>query len=1397
MKKRILSTFLTMAMLISAIPSAMAAKNTDAAGVNIYADIGSFETEAQKDKMVFVGAGGKIVKGGKGGNCLKVEVVTDDYGAVRFPFPGVAGETYQISFWVRTDDAPANISLNMYYTGASYSGVGNAGNADKDWSLCSVTWTCTGIDHSGKQTSGAGNIEIRYGDGRTPANYYIDDLKVVPVGDVEGADYSSLKLDQDASSSASEKDVYAPVEVAPVAFSDMENHWAKDTVNTLATYGFINGMGNNTYSPNTNVTRAQFTKMMTDMVEYQESGYDATYSDIKGNEWFAAPISMATKMGIIDPTMVFGNHFKPDQAITREEAASIAARMAEYKNATEKGAAPSFVDESEISEWARGDVKDAAAYGLIQGYENGTYKPKANITRAEAATILKRVAEFSTLFGIYVDSETGDDSNEGTKDAPLKTIFEARDRVRKVNKTMTNDIHVYIRGEHYLEKPFELGAEDSGMNNHRIIYTSWGEEKPTLTMGKKFTGFTLHDAEKNIYKIHVGNTNSRQAYFNDVRGIRARSVAGFKDPVYFLDSDIATFHTKNPEFLNYKYPTEIEGVWHSNWRMARLMLENIRKLDEETVEIKLSNKIGSMTAIDGVTSWMSEGNPKTYPAYLENAYEFLDQPSEWYLDTHEGYLYYIPREGEDMTDMVVTLPVGETLVQVASRDPENPVRNLTFDNIEFAETSWMRPSENGGLNMSQNLSLGGAEELVKHAVLFLHARHINFTNNKLTRLGGAGLVVSGGIQHFNVMGNEFFDISAGGVTFGVPNPFYSSDGLIYRDNQLPEKQSLWNAWNQIHNNFFYGCAVEYEPAVPLSMSFPRHSSVRYNYFGTTPYSAIHGGWHWGGLHISGSNNYDFDISHNYFTETLNGRLYDGACIYWLGSNNNDALVEEEDYSRIYRNYFENPRNGYGAFYPDDGSRGWMVEENVTDLSDVKNWKFNYDTGVYDSTQVHWLMVWIDTVRYITTKNNYVTTPTIRDTSKHHTNNLQESFVYPDANWPAEAQAIIDEAYIQPEYLDNFDKKDGPLSFVAREREYMVGLDEAVPLDFKIYGNYQKEYDLKDFDIDYWVSDPSLLSVDENGVMTAHGKGTVWVVANVNVGGFIQTKSVKVLAGEKIEKLDTNLQIINMVPDYTAAIQVNAITTYGNTQNVNVANVTFTSADESIASVDSFGQVKGLKEGSTTIKVVANAHNLTLEKDVVVNIVALSNPAALELPYEKVDSSFFLEPSWAGSASASGNGVTVKGSPTYLNTPMEGKLYAFDLTIKPETSWPSLTIGASDRMGTFANDNTYLIGFKSNHIEVQRFNKGVRTMLFGEENYHPIGGPGIPNPSDAPIYEYNKPFSVIVGALEHPDGTRLVLTINGVNILDYVDASKDAVKPGGLFGVYDQFTFAPYSGRKAK
>ena len=108
-----------------------------------------------------------------------------------------------------------------------------------------------------------------------------------------------------------------------------------------------------------------------------------SFSDVSLNEWFNNAISTmangAVLAGYPDGT------FKPNVNITRAEFATIAIRF--FKDA--KAGSVSFTDIS--GHWAEENIRKAAAQGLINGYPDGTFRPNAPITRAEAMAIVNRV----------------------------------------------------------------------------------------------------------------------------------------------------------------------------------------------------------------------------------------------------------------------------------------------------------------------------------------------------------------------------------------------------------------------------------------------------------------------------------------------------------------------------------------------------------------------------------------------------------------------------------------------------------------------------------------------------------------------------------------------------------------------------------------------------------------------------------------------------------------------------------------------------------------------------------------------------------------------------------------------------------------------------------------------
>ena len=753
-------------------------------------------------------------------------------------------------------------------------------------------------------------------------------FSVIPYGDVK-ANYSYI---EDTDKAFREKlDLPEPKNVTLKSFDDVKTHWSKDTVETLATYGYIDGMDDNTYAPNQNVTRAQFVKMMLDgATRFDMVSYAGEFSDISGDEWYASYISTANKFGLLENELTYGGVFYPERAITRAEAATIASKIAKLKKA-EKTGTLNFTDMENAKPWAKNAVQEAASYGLIMGYEDGRFLPDNTITRAEAAEILYRTAELSTRFAIYVDSENGDDSNNGTKNAPLATIYAAKDMVLKYNKNMKNNIELKIRGEHYLEKTLKFNEDDSGSNGYDVIYSSWGDEKPTLTMGQKYYEFSLHDSTKKIYKVYVGKgTNTRQAYFNNKKGIRARSIAGMVNPELV---DNAYYLCDNRELLDYQHPEDLELQFLVHWQDPIAVNNKFELTDDGRVKVTPGPNANRWSQIAQISATRYPGTGTEYPAYFENAYELLDAKGEWYMNSHDGYMYYFPRDGEDMTIMELTIRIGEEIITILGKDKKNPVHNLVFDNLEICETGWLWPSNNGAVCLQNwvdyyDNSNPSATSDAPGAVTVRNGYYIDFTNNDFTRMGSVCLNMLDTIKYCDGIGNEFYNTSSKAVQLGSKSV-----------KELSETSLDWIEHCRINNNYIHDTSLDYKGTGAISTVWIRHSEINHNEIANTPYSSMHIGWGWNKYATAGTDMYDVKIQYNFLQEAQNDRLYDGAHIYTLGAS---AIESKEHMSEVSYNYLVNQRNMYPSLYPDEGSSGWHFTKYVIDNRDVLIQEGNWD-----------------------------------------------------------------------------------------------------------------------------------------------------------------------------------------------------------------------------------------------------------------------------------------------------------------------------------------------------------------------------------------------------------------------------------------------------------------------
>ena len=160
-----------------------------------------------------------------------------------------------------------------------------------------------------------------------------------------------------------------------------------DKLNGDDHYAYVIGYLDGNVRPNANVSRAEtatiFFRLLKSDIRDGNLTADNDFSDVSNGQWHNKAISTMAKLGIVKGRRA--DSFDPDASITRAEFAAICARF-NTKPVENSG---SFSDIS--GHWAENEIERAAAFGWISGYPDGTFRPDARITRAEAMTMINRV----------------------------------------------------------------------------------------------------------------------------------------------------------------------------------------------------------------------------------------------------------------------------------------------------------------------------------------------------------------------------------------------------------------------------------------------------------------------------------------------------------------------------------------------------------------------------------------------------------------------------------------------------------------------------------------------------------------------------------------------------------------------------------------------------------------------------------------------------------------------------------------------------------------------------------------------------------------------------------------------------------------------------------------------
>ena len=561
-------------------------------------------------------------------------------------------------------------------------------------------------------------------------------------------------------------------------------------------------------------------------------------------------------------------------------------------------------------------------------------------------------AAAATQATFYV-SPSGNDAAAGTKDAPFKTITQAQKAVRAINGSMTGDIEVILReGTYVLPSTVNFTEADGGKDGHYVRYKAADGEKPLITGGMQITGWTIHDEANNIWKAEGVDGRFRQLYVNNRKAVRAcfpnvidakeKGNGGFDHDFVRLtkvDSSGRAFDVSADYIKNIKNIEDVEIHLMIAWSENILRLEKAqvnggtaKLIPKDPERTKLFHRAFPMLG----TAFMSNP-PKQQVFYLENSYDLIDAPGEWYLDEKNQTLYYKPREGESMATAHVVAPHLNTLFSVLGKDTKNKVGYMSFEGLIFAHSNYTRPSEEGFLDLQAanfnvdvlpDPSRGNWEKLNSNKYLLWrpdaafrveNAHHFLVQGNVFSQIAATGLDFVSGTNDDMIQGNAFFEIGAAGIMLGK---FYQDSTTEIHIAYNPSDKDEISTRDTVKNNLVTNVTNEHQGAVGIGAGYPRYVVIEHNEVSYTYYSGISIGFGWTKQQTAMTNNHvNWNEIHH-----IARLLCDSGPIYTLSNQGTGSEIQHnyihDNGTSKWADYWNVP------IYLDEGSSGFTVKENV-------------------------------------------------------------------------------------------------------------------------------------------------------------------------------------------------------------------------------------------------------------------------------------------------------------------------------------------------------------------------------------------------------------------------------------------------------------------------------------
>lgn len=567
-----------------------------------------------------------------------------------------------------------------------------------------------------------------------------------------------------------------------------------------------------------------------------------------------------------------------------------------------------------------GDVV-VTGYGKNASNDADALKPKSSGSEIESDIAeqgdVPNLSEDTRQADFYV-AATGSDTNPGTIDKPFATLQKARDsiRTRKTRANVASSVVVSVRGGRYfLDQPLTFTPEDSG-----VVYMSYPGEEATISGGRKITNWKR--SEGKLWEANVKNVGPfRQLFVNDRRARITRLPA----TGYFNLLDVVKPEDRDDPVnrSGFKFaPGDLKKDWTNlgdaeiiklhSWSEMRMPIVSV---DEERNVVMLSGKT--------TKEWLPDWAGSRY--YVENVFEALDSPGEWYLNRKTSTLYYWPLPGEEMTEADVVAPVFEHII-VFKGDVAcgKFVKNITFKGFTLAHCDWYLPKDGyseGQASIFVHRQIAEERKLANlptdprsmgrpgGAISAVGARACSLEDNHITHIGPYAIDLGLGCKNNRVTGNRFNDLGAGAIKIGpwgfsnkAPSDIEEPTGNIFADN------------------YVYDGGIVYLGAVGVWIGNCGGNIISHNEVRDLNYTGISAGFMWGCANDNRGR--DNIIEYNYIHHIARRMLNDGGGIYILG-NSPGTIIN----NNLIHDVYTAGHLGRGI-YLDQGSSFITVKNNI-------------------------------------------------------------------------------------------------------------------------------------------------------------------------------------------------------------------------------------------------------------------------------------------------------------------------------------------------------------------------------------------------------------------------------------------------------------------------------------